>query len=60
MKEILKHRLTASMAASGLVIIAGTLTAGHAYPVAFGIICAAYAATIAFAVVSIRRDLHHG
>ncbi|MGP5608633.1 hypothetical protein [Arthrobacter rhombi] len=38
MEEILKHRLTASMSVIGLVVIGGTLTAGHTYPVALGII----------------------
>lgn len=60
MEEFLKHRLTTSMAVIGLVIIAGTITAGHAYPVALGIIWAVYAATLAFAAVSIRTDMHHG
>jgi hypothetical protein len=60
MKEMLKHRLTASMAVIALVLVAGTITAGHAYPVALGVIWAVYAVTLAFAAVSIRRDLHHG
>lgn len=59
MKEFLAHRLTVSMAVVGLVIIAGTITAGHTYPVALGIIWAVYLATLAFAAVSIRRDMNH-
>ncbi|MFF5791146.1 hypothetical protein ACFY5D_03765 [Paeniglutamicibacter sp. NPDC012692] len=57
MKQALKHRLTISMATVALVILAGTFVAGDTYPVAFAVIWVVYAVTLAFAVVSIRRDL---
>lgn len=57
MKQFLKHRLTISMATIAVVMLTGTYVGGHAYPVAFGIIWAVYAVTLAFAVVAIRRDL---
>jgi hypothetical protein len=60
MKRVLKHRLTISMATVAVCLVAGTFVSGDAYPVAMGIIWAVYAVTLGFAVVAIRRDLHHG
>jgi hypothetical protein len=57
MKQAIKHRLTLSMAICAVGILASTYVAADAYPVAVAIIWAAYAVTLAFAIVAIRRDL---
>jgi hypothetical protein len=57
MKQAIRHRLTLSMALCAVAITAGTYVAVDAYPVAVAIIWAAYAVTLTFAIVAIRRDL---
>ncbi len=54
---ILKHRLTASLAVTGMVMASMTLIGGDAHPVWYAILWAAFAVTVGFASVSIRRDL---
>ncbi|UUX60192.1 hypothetical protein [Glutamicibacter halophytocola] len=60
MKEIMRHKLTATMFVFAVLMVSCTIIAVDAYPVPVAVLWVAFTVTLGFAVVAIRRDIKHG